>query len=83
MKMRSASTNTLGRYDSLKASGQKPYAKIIRGKNIYYFDGMGNAYWSIHNVGLINQHWHTSLGRDNSHIYSYIKFLIKFIFKKW
>ncbi len=61
----------------------KPYGKINTGKNIYYYDGKGNPYWAIHNFGKATQHWHTSLGRDGEHIYSYLKFIIKFIFRKW
>ncbi len=67
----------------------KPYGKIITNKNIYYYNGKGKPYWSIHNYNAIIDgtrngfHWHNSLGRDKNHIYSYIKFLLKFIFTKW
>ena len=61
----------------------KPYGKINSSKNIYYYDGAGNPYWTIHNCGKTTQHWHTSLGRDGEHIYSYLKFIIKFVFRKW
>ena len=79
--MRAASTKIIGKNDVLKASGQRPYAKITRGKNTYYFNGRGNAYWSVHNVGLPNQHWHTSLGRDGNHISSYIRLIINLNYK--
>ena len=81
--MRVASTKTIGRNGVLKGSGQKPYSRITRGRNVYFFNGKGNAYWAIHDIGLNSQHWHTSLGRDNRHIYSYLEFLLRFIFKKW
>ena len=67
----------------------KPYGKIITNKNIYYYNGKGKPYWSIHNYSAIvdgtrnGLHWHTSLGKDKDHIYSYIRFLLKFIFTKW
>lgn len=81
--MRVASTKTIGRNGVLKGSGQKPYSRITRGRNVYFFNGKGNAYWAIHDIGLNSQHWHTSLGRDNRHIYSYLEFLLRFIFNKW
>ena len=61
----------------------KPYGKISTGKNIYYYNGSGKPYWSIHNINTINQHWHLSLGRDKKHFYNYLTFLINYIFRRW
>ena len=77
--MRSSSTNTIGKYDVLKKNGQKPYARITKGRNTYYFDGRGSAYWSKHNIGLADEHYHASLGRDKDHFYSYLRLIIKLI----
>lgn len=76
-------------YSSRADLNYKPYGKITTNKNIYYYNGKGNPYWAIHNYNqpIINNpsgfHWHTSLGRDNQHIYSYLEFLIKFITMRW
>lgn len=64
----------------------RPYSKNMSGKNTYYYDGKGNPYWSKHNIGMLNDgtpsglHWHTSLGRDNNHIYNYLELIIRLIF---
>lgn len=63
-------------------SQARPYSKIIS-NNTYHYDGKGLPYWSLHKIGKVNQHWHTCLGRDNEHIWFYLEFLIKFIFRKW
>jgi hypothetical protein len=84
--MRAAATKTIGRNNTLTATGQKPYAKITRGNNTYYFNGRGNAYWSNHFTNVpVNDtpsgmHWHASFGNDQNHIYSYIELLWTLIF---
>ena len=66
----------------------RPYGKISTGKNIYYYDGNGNTYWSVHNINSLvdhtqkGMHWHMSLGRDGDHIYSFIKLIFKMIFRR-
>lgn len=86
LTMRSISTKTIGSHDPMSASNQMPYARITRGNNTYNFNGRGNPYWSTHNIHMpvtgkpSGMHWHTSLGRDNNHIYSYIDMIIELIF---
>ena len=65
------------------SSNASPYSKVVTNKNISYYDGHGNPYWAVHDVGTSGQHWHTSFGRDGEHIYNYLEFIIKFIFRKW
>jgi len=69
------------------AGNAKPYANITEGYKTVQYDGRGRLYWSIHRTNhdkfwISNPHWHTGAGRDGNHYNSYLRLLIKLIFRR-
>lgn len=80
--MRAAST-----FNGKVTGNAKPYSSITEDYKTVQYNGRGKLSWSIHRTDhgkswISNPHWHTGAGRDGNHYSSYLRLLIKLIFRR-